>query len=99
MTYYRKSAMLPHPDEHAEITTTCNEENAQYAVVQKKQKTENVYVQGRSQRGVPQVHVHPPFKKNKKPYFLSRIICFYTNNPKCQSVYLSFYLNNYQIID
>ena len=44
MTYYRKSAMLPHPDKHAEITTTCNEENAQYADVQKKQKTENFYV-------------------------------------------------------
>ena len=36
--------MLPHPDEHAEITTTCNDENAQYAEVQKKQQTENVYV-------------------------------------------------------
>ena len=36
--------MIPHPDEHAEITTTCNEENAQYAEVQKKQPTENVYV-------------------------------------------------------
>ncbi|XP_078332999.1 uncharacterized protein LOC111101138 isoform X3 [Crassostrea virginica] len=38
-----KSAMLPHQDEHAEITTTCNDENAQYAEVQKKQQTENVY--------------------------------------------------------
>ncbi|XP_078333007.1 uncharacterized protein LOC111099046 isoform X2 [Crassostrea virginica] len=33
-----KGAMLPHPDEHAEITTTCNEEYAQYVEVQKKQK-------------------------------------------------------------
>ena len=51
--------------------------------------------------GVPRVHVHPLFKKQKqkKPYFLCRIICFYTNNPKCQYVYLSFYLNDYQIID
>nr|XP_022286209.1 uncharacterized protein LOC111099046 isoform X2 [Crassostrea virginica] len=39
----RKGAMLPHPDEHAEITTTCNEEYAQYVEVQKKQKSENVY--------------------------------------------------------
>ena len=54
--------------------------------------------QGRSQGGVPQVHVHPPFKK-KPNYFLCRIIRFYTNNPKCQYVYLSFYLiiNDYQI--
>ena len=36
--------MIPHPDERAEITTTCNQENSQYAEVQKKQKTENVYV-------------------------------------------------------
>ena len=35
----------------------------------------------------------------KKPYFLCRIIRLYTNNPKCQYVYLSFYLNDYQIID
>ena len=42
-----------------------------------------------------------PFKKknNNKNYFLCRIIRFYTNNPKCQYVYLSFYLNDYQIID
>nr|XP_022289182.1 uncharacterized protein LOC111101138 isoform X4 [Crassostrea virginica] len=39
----RKGAMLPHPDEHAEITTTCNQEISQYAEVQKKQKSENVY--------------------------------------------------------
>ena len=43
--------------------------------------------------GVPQVHVHPPLKKTKKKqtknYFLCRIIRFYTNNPKCQYVYLS----------
>ena len=52
-------------------------------------------------RGVPQVHVHPPFKI-KKNYILCRIsfyFSFYTNNPKCQYVYLSFYLNDYQIID
>ena len=36
--------MLPPPDERAEITTTCNQENTQYAEVQKKQQTENVYV-------------------------------------------------------
>ena len=36
--------MLPPQDKRAEITTTCNQENAQYAEVQKKQKTENVYV-------------------------------------------------------
>ena len=35
----------------------------------------------------------PPLKKqNKKDYFS-------TNTPKCQYVYLSFYLNDYQIID
>ena len=54
--------------------------------------------QGRSQGGggMPQVHVHPPFKKKptkQKLYFLCRIIRFYTNNPKCQYAYLSFYLN------
>nr|XP_022319723.1 uncharacterized protein LOC111122317 isoform X2 [Crassostrea virginica] len=38
-----QSAMLPHPDEHAEITTTCNQENSLYAEVQKKHQTENVY--------------------------------------------------------
>ena len=40
----------------------------------------------------------PPFskKKNKKN---CRIIRFYTNNPKCQYVYLPFYLDDYQIID
>ena len=68
-----------------------------------------LYAQGRNQGGggAPQVHVHPPFKKKTKPknhkknpnYFLCRIIRFYTNNPKCQYVYLSFYLNDYQIID
>ena len=36
---------------------------------------------------------------NNKNNFLCRIIRFYTNNPKCQYVYLSFYLNDYQIID
>ena len=46
----------------------------------------------------------PPFKKknkkkNPKSYFLCRIIRFYTNNRKCQYVYLSYYLNDYQIID
>ena len=43
----------------------------------------------------------PPFHKKppKQTYFLCRIIRFYTNNPKCQYVYLSFYLNDYQIID
>ena len=42
----------------------------------------------------------PPFKKKKyQLYFLCRIIRFYTNNPKCLYVYLSFYLNDYQIID
>ena len=40
----------------------------------------------------------PPFKKTLN-YFLCRIIHFYTNNPKCQYVYLSFYLNDYQIIE
>ena len=39
----------------------------------------------------------PPLKKQN--YFLCRIIRFYTNNPKCQYVYLSFHLNDYQIID
>nr|XP_022289185.1 uncharacterized protein LOC111101141 isoform X2 [Crassostrea virginica] len=38
-----QSAMLPPPDERAEITTTCNQENTQYEEVQKKQQTENVY--------------------------------------------------------
>ena len=52
-------------------------------------------VQGRSQGG----GVPHPLKKQKKTYFLCRIIRFYTNNPKCQYVYLSFYLNDYQIID
>ena len=59
-------------------------------------------VQGRSQGGgVPQVHVHPPFKKkNPKTKEKTPTISFvYTNNPKCQYVYLSFYLNDYQIID
>ena len=58
--------------------------------------------QGRSQGGVPQVHVHPPFQKSNKQKtnnLLCRIIRFYTNNPKCQYVYLSFYLNDYQIIE
>ena len=46
----------------------------------------------------------PPFskkqnQKNPKNYFLCRIIRFYTYNPKCQYVYLSFYLNDYQIVD
>ena len=46
----------------------------------------------------------PPFKKkknnnNNKNYSLRRIIRFNTNNPKCQYVYLSFYLNDCQIID
>ena len=47
----------------------------------------------------------PPFSKKTKPkktpknYFLCRIIRFYTYNPKCQYVYLSFYLNDYQIVD
>ena len=56
--------------------------------------------------GVPQVHVHPPFQKKQQTknkqtisYLHCRIIRFYTNNPKCQHVYLSFYLNDYQIID
>ena len=54
--------------------------------------------------GVAQLHVHPPFQKQKpkkptKNYFLCRIIRFYINNPKFQYVYLSFYLNDYQIID
>nr|XP_022289537.1 nectin-1-like isoform X1 [Crassostrea virginica] len=40
---HEQSAMLPPPDERAEITTTCNQENTQYAEVQKKQQTENVY--------------------------------------------------------
>ena len=67
-----------------------------------------------SGRGVPNVYIckavarggatgacAPPFKKTttKNNYFLCRIIRFYTNNPKCQYVYLSFYLNDYQIID
>ena len=42
----------------------------------------------------------PPFKKNHKTkYLLCRIICFYTINSKCQYVYLTFYLYDYQIID
>ena len=53
--------------------------------------------QGRSQGGCHGCMCTPPFQ-NKK-YFLCRIIHFYTNNPKCQYVYLSFYLNDYQIID
>ena len=57
------------------------------------------HIQGRSQGGgVPRVHVHPPLKPPPN-YFLYRIIRFYTNNPKCQYVYLSFYLNDYQIIE
>ena len=62
--------------------------------------TYRVLWQGRSQGGVPRVHVHPHFQKQKtKNYFLCRIIRFYTNNPKCQNVYLSFYLNDNQIIE
>ena len=53
-------------------------------------------------RGVATGACAPPFS-NKKPkkthYFLCTIIRFDTNNPKCQYVYLSFYLNDYQIID
>ena len=49
--------------------------------------------------GGPRGHVHPPFQKKKTNYFLCRIIRFYTNNPKCQYVHLSFYLNDYQIIE
>ena len=53
--------------------------------------------QGRSQGGATGACA-PPLKK-KPNYFLCRIIRFYINNPKCQYVYLSFYLNDYQIID
>ena len=55
------------------------------------------FPQGRSQGGATGACAPPFFKKN--PYFLCRIIRFYTNNPKYQYVYLSFYLNDYQIID
>ena len=55
--------------------------------------------QGRSQRGCHGCMCTPLFKTKKKKYFLCRIICFYINNPKSQYVYLSFYLNDYQIID
>ena len=37
----------------------------------------------------------PPLKKTTTKNYIR----FYTNNPKCQYVYLSFYLNDYQIID
>ena len=53
--------------------------------------------QGRSQGGGCHRCMCTPLFKKK--YFLCRIIRFYTNNPKCQYVYLSYYLNDYQIID
>ena len=57
--------------------------------------------QGRSQGGCHRCMCTPLFKKSNKQKtnnLLCRIIRFYTNNPKCQYVYLSFYLNDYQII-
>ena len=56
-------------------------------------------IQGRSQGVCHGCMCNPLLKKTTQIYFFCRIISFYTNNPKCQYVYLSFYLNDYQIIE